>query len=93
MGNTLYPSHRAKNVTRCIPYIADWTKIGEYRQAQTDRNTARKNAQRADHDYVVGDQILVRKDGILCKASPNTLDHTQSQQFIEMEQLGFRREL
>ena len=51
-----------------IPYIADWTKIGEYRQAQTDRNTARENAQRADYDYAVGNQALVRKDGILCKA-------------------------
>ena len=51
-----------------IPYVADWTKIGEYRQAQTDRNTARENAQRADHDYAVGDQVLFRKDGILRKA-------------------------
>jgi len=51
-----------------IPYIADWTKIGEYRQAQTDRNTARENAQRADYDYAVGNQVLVRKDGILRKA-------------------------
>jgi hypothetical protein len=25
-----------------IPFLADWNKIGEYRQRQTDRNTAKK---------------------------------------------------
>eukprot|EP00804_Cyclotella_cryptica_P022986 CCRYP_014983-RA/>CCRYP_014983-RA protein AED:0.46 eAED:0.46 QI:0/0/0/1/0/0/3/0/200 len=25
-----------------VPYIADWSKIGEYRQKQTDKNTRRK---------------------------------------------------
>jgi hypothetical protein len=50
-----------------IPYIADWNKIGDYRQRQTDLNTARENQQRADYDYHVGDKILIRKDGILRK--------------------------
>jgi hypothetical protein len=26
-----------------IPFLADWSKIGEYRQRQTDRNTAKEN--------------------------------------------------
>ena len=26
-----------------VPFLADWTKIGEYRQLQTDKNTAREN--------------------------------------------------
>ena len=26
-----------------IPFIADWNKIGDYRQHQTDLSTARKN--------------------------------------------------
>ena len=51
-----------------IPFIADWRKIGEYRQIQTDLNTARENKSRIDYDYVVGGQVLVRKDGILRKA-------------------------
>ena len=51
-----------------IPYLADWSKIGEHRQAQTNRNTARINAQRADYDYAVGGQVMVKKDGILRKA-------------------------
>ena len=31
-----------------IPFIADWNKIGDYRQRQTDRNTARENKTRVD---------------------------------------------
>ena len=50
-----------------VPYIADWTKIGEYRQRQTDRNTRRENASRLDWDYQPGDKVLLRKDGILRK--------------------------
>ena len=50
-----------------IPFIADWHKIGEYRQEQTDRNIARENKKRYDYDYVVGGKILIRKDGILRK--------------------------
>jgi hypothetical protein len=50
-----------------IPYLADWNKIGDFRQCQTDLNTARENKQRVDYYYKVGDKVLVRKDGILCK--------------------------
>jgi len=51
-----------------IPYLADWNKIGEYRQRQTDRNTARENKSRVDYDYKVGGRVLIRKDGVLRKA-------------------------
>ena len=51
-----------------IPYIADWKKIGDYRQRQADLNNLRENKKRIDYDYKVGDKILVRKDGILRKA-------------------------
>ncbi|KAL3801987.1 LOW QUALITY PROTEIN: hypothetical protein HJC23_010331, partial [Cyclotella cryptica] len=50
-----------------VPFLADWTKIGEHRQHQTDLNTKRENCSRHDWDYKVGDQILLRKDGILLK--------------------------
>jgi hypothetical protein len=50
-----------------IPYIADWNKIGDYRQRQTDLNTKRENNSRIDYDYKVGGEVLVRKDGILRK--------------------------
>ena len=50
-----------------IPFTADWNKIGDYRQHQTDRNTRRENKRPVDWDYKVGDKVLVRKDGILHK--------------------------
>jgi len=48
-----------------IPYIADWKKIGDYRQRQTDQNMMRENEKRIDYDYEVGSKVLIRKDGIL----------------------------
>jgi hypothetical protein len=50
-----------------IPFLADWNKIGEYRQHQTDRNTARENKSRVDWDYKVGKKVLIHKDGVLRK--------------------------
>ena len=56
-----------------IPFIADWTKIGDYRQSQTDRNTTRENKSRVGWDYKVGDKVLVRKEGILRKSESKYL--------------------
>jgi len=50
-----------------IPFIAEWNKIGDYRQSQTDRSNKRENNRRVDYDYKVGDKVLIRKDGILRK--------------------------
>ncbi len=50
-----------------IPFIADWKKEG-YRQCQTDCNTKCENKTHVDWEYKVGDKVLVKKDGILCKA-------------------------
>ena len=58
-----------------IPYIADWKKIGDYRQHQTDLNTARENKKRVDFDYKIGYKILVIKIGIIHKTeSPKKRD-------------------
>jgi hypothetical protein len=51
-----------------IPFIADWNIIGDYRQRHPDLNTARKNSKRVDHDYKVGNKVLLTQEGILCKA-------------------------
>jgi hypothetical protein len=51
-----------------ILFIADWQKIGEHRQQLTDLNNACKNEGTIDHDYKVGQKVLVRKEGILCKS-------------------------
>jgi len=51
-----------------IPFVADWNKIGDYRQSQTDRSNKREYNKRDDYNYKVGDKVLIRKDGILHKA-------------------------
>jgi hypothetical protein len=50
-----------------IPFIANWNKIGDYRQGQTNLNTARKNSKQVDYDYKVGDKVLLTQEGILSK--------------------------
>ena len=49
-----------------IPFIAGWNKSEDYRQHQTDQNTAPKKC--VDYDYTIGDRVLVIQDGILRKA-------------------------
>ena len=51
-----------------IPFLADWNKIGDYRQSQTDRRAERETSKRIDYDYKVGDKVLIVKEGILSKA-------------------------
>jgi hypothetical protein len=51
-----------------IPFIADWNKIGDYRQPQTNLNTARKNSKQVDYDYKVCNKVLLTQEGVLCKA-------------------------
>ncbi len=51
-----------------VPFIADWNKIGDYRQRQTDLSTEHENKRRFDYDYKIGNRVLVIQDGILRKA-------------------------
>jgi len=51
-----------------IPLITDWHKIGDYKQSQTDRSNKLENDRRIDYDYIVGDKVLICKDGIPRKA-------------------------
>ncbi len=51
-----------------IPFVADWCKIGDWRQLLTDRGTQRENAKQIEYDYKVSDKVLVINDGILHKA-------------------------
>jgi hypothetical protein len=48
-----------------ILFIADWQKIGEYRQRLTDLSNAHENKGRIDYDYKVGQKVLSRIEGIL----------------------------
>jgi hypothetical protein len=51
-----------------IPFIADWNKIGDYRQHQTNLNTAHENSKQVDYDYIVGNKVLLTQEHILRKA-------------------------
>ncbi len=51
-----------------IPFVADWHKIGEWRQSLTDRGNQQGNTEQIDYDYKVRDEVLVINEGILCKA-------------------------
>ncbi len=51
-----------------IPFIANWNKIGDFMQHQSDLNMARKNSKQVDYDYKVGNKILLTEEGILRKA-------------------------
>ena len=51
-----------------IPYIADWTTIGQRRQLSVDKDNARENTGRIDFDYAVGHKVMIRKDGHIRKA-------------------------
>ena len=50
-----------------IPYLADWTLIGEHWQKLTDLNTLCENKGKVDYDYHVNEKVLLVKDGILHK--------------------------
>ncbi len=51
-----------------IPFVADWSKVGEWRQSLTDRGNQQENAKQIDYDYKVGDKVLLINEGILRKA-------------------------
>ena len=86
-----------------IPFLADCNKIGKYMQHQTDQNTERENRSHRDSDYKVGDQVLLRKDGILRKSESryesdpwtSTSAHTNGtiriQRGTKSERLNIRR--
>jgi hypothetical protein len=57
-----------RNMLFDTPFIANWNKIGDCRQRQTNLSTARKNSKQVNYDYKVGDKVLLTQEGILCKA-------------------------
>jgi hypothetical protein len=82
-----------RNMMFDIPFLADWKKIGDYRQRQTDLNNMPENEKRMDYDYKVGDKILVREDGILRKAESKWHNEPWTIVSIQMnEQSGFNAE-
>ncbi len=73
-----------------IPFIANWNKIWDYRQCQTDLNLACENSNQANYDYKVGDKVLLTEEGILRKAeSPYSKKPWTITTIIQMELSGF----
>ena len=63
-----------------IPYLADWTEIGKRRQEQVDKKNTLENRRRKEHDYKIGDKVLVIKDGVFRKVEdPNEGPYTITQ--------------
>ena len=48
-------------------FIADWEMIRLRKQEDVDKNNARENSLRVDHDYHIGDKVLVTDRDIHCK--------------------------
>jgi hypothetical protein len=79
-----------RNMLFDIPFIADWNKIGDYRQHQTVLNTARENSKQVDYDYKVGDKVLLTEEGILRKEeSPYSKKPWTITTIIQLELSGF----
>ena len=51
-----------------IPYIADWNAVGRRQQTTVNCDAERMNKKRLDHNYTIGQKVLILKDGMLCKA-------------------------
>ncbi len=75
-----------------ITFIVDWQKIGEYGQWLTDLNNTHENKGRINYDYKVGQKVLLRKEGILCKAESRWHKIGSLHQSIQMEQSRFNTE-
>jgi hypothetical protein len=88
-----------------VPFLADWSTRGEFRQKQMDKNTVKENSGHVDWDYQPGDKVLVIKDGILHKSESRydsepltiTSAHTKGtiriQKGSKSERLNIRREI
>ena len=48
-----------------LPFLADWNKIEDYRQDQTDHNTQCENKSHVDWDYKIDDKVPLCNEGIL----------------------------
>jgi hypothetical protein len=66
--------HRALPIT----FVADWGAIEQQRQKEMGRNNKRENASIINHDYKVGDKVLLKKPGKHLRKleAPRKVPHT-----------------
>jgi hypothetical protein len=46
-----------RNMLFDISFVANWNKIGNYRQCQIDLNVAHINSMHVDYDYKIGNKV------------------------------------
>ncbi len=69
-----YAAIFGRNMLFDLPYLADWTAIGQRRQDIANKTNARENAKRTDFDYQPGQKVMLIQDGrILRKAEDRYL--------------------
>jgi hypothetical protein len=61
-----------------ITFMADWGAIEQQHQQEMAHNNRRENASRINHDYKVGDKVLLKNPGKHLRKleSPRTGPHT-----------------
>ena len=50
-----------------IQFQADWARIELRKQESINQSNVQENSKRIDHDYQVGDEVLLEKQGIIRK--------------------------
>ena len=60
-----------------IPFITDWEAVREKRKLLINKNLRQSNQKRRGFDYQPGDQVLVRRPGILRKLNKPSFPHCQ----------------
>ena len=56
-----------------IKFKTNWALIEQRKQSAIDKSNKEENKKRINHDYVIGDKVLLQKPGILPKlAVPRT---------------------
>eukprot|EP00957_Ditylum_brightwellii_P086883 6612662-Ditylum_brightwellii.AAC.1 len=60
----------SRDMLHDIKHAADWELIRLCKQEINDFSTARENAKHISHDYMVGDKVLINKDGISHRLCP-----------------------
>ena len=73
-----------------VKYEADWERIRQNRQKEMARSNERENRSRIDHDYNVGDKVLLTKPGILRKMTtpregPYTIRHVNTNGTVQIQ--------
>ena len=59
-----------RNMILLINHVADWRYISQHKQAQINKYFIRKNTNRIDQDYRVGDKIMINNRSVYKYKTP-----------------------